>query len=95
MEITADQLFELFFLMGNSIPAKRLVMILLFVNAIPRNLEAHELMSLTPVPPDAAQHIPFLLRPEPNDDVSIRDLKGFFHALYRAYTLDREVLLDV
>ena len=92
MEITGNQLFELFFLMGEVIPIKRAVMILLFMHAIPRDLDADKLMSLTPAPADP---LPFLHQHEDSDDASIRDIKNFLHALYLAYTLDRELYVDV
>jgi len=94
MSITGEQLFELLFLLG-TIQQKRAVMILLFMGAIQRDMEAHTLMALTPAPPTAAQDYPFLLTPNPEDDHSIIELKQFFHALYRAWLLDREVVLDV
>lgn len=94
MKITADQLFELLFLLG-TIQPKRAVMILMYMGAIQRDMEADELMRLTPAPPDAAQQYPFLLSISPDDDDSTRDFKQFLHTLYLAWLLDREVVLDV
>lgn len=95
MDITGNQLFELFFLLGNIIPLKRMVMIMMFVGAFDRNLEAHQLMNLTPTPDDAATQFPFQMKITDADDASIRDFKAFFHAMYLAWTLNREIRIDV
>lgn len=94
MEVTGEQLFELMFLLGRIQP-KRAVLILLFMGAIRRDMDADELMRMNPAAPDAAEKYPFLLRHEASDDASIRSLKDFLHALYVGFLLDRDVLLDV
>lgn len=94
MKITTDQLFELMFLLG-PIQPKRAVMILMYTGAIQRDLEADAMMALTPAPPDAAERFPFLLRIVDGDDASMREYKRFLLALYTAWTLDRELVLDV
>lgn len=95
MDISTDQLFEMFFLIEPTIPVKRSIMILMFMGAIERNMDAHELMNLTPAASDAAERLPFRLHIEETDDHSTADIKRFLYALYRAYLLDRDVLLDV
>lgn len=94
MKITTDQLFELLFLLGHIQP-KRAVMILMYLGAIRRDMDAGELMAMTPAPPDALEKYPFQLEISIDDDVSTRDLKQFLHGLYTAWLLDRELLLDV
>jgi hypothetical protein len=94
MDVTGGQMFELFFLLGD-IPPKRAHMILLFMGAIPRDLQADAVLKAVPAPPEARETTPFLLQPETGDDASIRELKGFLHALYTAYLLNVGVLLDV
>lgn len=94
MDVSGEQLFELMFLLGDIQP-KRAHMILMFVGAIDRSLDAQSLFDLVPAPADAAERFPFLLKFEDSDDTTIRDLKKFFHALYRAWLLNREVTLDV
>lgn len=94
MKITTDQLFELMFLLGHIQP-KRAVMILMYMGAIRRDMEANELMAMTPAPPDAAERYPLLIEHSPDDDYSIRDFKHFLRALYAAWLLDRELILDV
>jgi hypothetical protein len=94
MDVTGEQLFELMFLLG-PIQPKRAVMILLFIAAIQRDMDADKLMNLTPAQANYAQTYPFLLPAEAGDDQTIRDLKGFFQALYLAWLLDRDVWVDV
>lgn len=94
MKITADQLFELLFMLG-SIQPKRAVMILMYLNAIRRDMEASELMALTPTPSDAAENYPFQISISPDDDYSTRDFKQFLYTLHLAWLLGREVILDV
>ena len=94
MDVTGEQLFELLFLLGDIQP-KRGIMIMLFMEAIHRDMQADELMALTPAQQNYAAKYPFLLDGRGDDDASIRDLKGFFHALYIAWLLDKNVILDV
>ncbi|MFP4323552.1 MAG: hypothetical protein ACLFTK_13955 [Anaerolineales bacterium] len=94
VQVSAEQLFELMFLLGN-IPPKRAVMILLFLGGLSPEIRPDALMALTPPPENAAQQYPFLLAPEDTDDASIRDLKAFLKTLHMAVMLDRPVLLDV
>ena len=56
MNVTGEQLFELLFLLGDVQP-KRAVMILLFMGGITREMEADELMNMTPAGPDAARKV--------------------------------------
>lgn len=94
MDVTGEQLFELLFLLG-AVQPKRAVMILLFMGAIRRDMDAGTLMKLSPAQLQHRDLYPFLLEPGPADDKSIRELKAFFQALYTAWLLDREVYLDV
>jgi hypothetical protein len=94
MDVTGEQLFELLFLLG-PIPPKRAVMILLFMGAIRRDMDADTLMKLSPAQLAYRERYPFLLEATAADDSSIRELKAFFQALYTAWLLDREVWLDV
>ncbi len=91
---TTNHLFGLLFLTGASDPI-RSVMLLLFMGAIPRDMEADALQSMTPAPPDARERFPFLLSIEDADDETTRALKGYFAALYTAYLLNVTTSLDV
>jgi len=94
MDVSGERLFELFFLLG-AIQPKRAHMILMFLGAVGRDMEAAELFDLVPAPADAGERYPFLLEFVPNEDQSIRDIKHFLHTLYVAWLLNRDVYLDV
>jgi hypothetical protein len=93
-DIDSNQLFEMIFAVGNINP-NHAALLLLFMHAIPRDLEASTIMNIAPAPPDLEQHHPFLLKPDPEDDDSISELKAFFYALYLAWKLDVYLILDV
>lgn len=92
--IDANQLFEMIFAVGNIQPNHG-ALLLLFLGAIDRALEADEIMKITPAPADAEQKHPFKLQVTDNDDATTRDIKGFFHALYIAWKLNVTMKLDV
>jgi len=92
--ITTNQVFEMVFTLGHIQPTHAGVL-LLFFNAIRRDLDADAVMGISKAPADARQRYPFLLKPEDGDDHTVRQLKAFFYALYVAWTLDVRLLLDV
>lgn len=92
-DITANQVFEMMFSVGHINP-NHAALILLFTHAISRDLEANDIMKITPAPADAATQFPFLLRPEDSDDTSILEFKEFLRALYIGWTLNKRVLVD-
>lgn len=95
--ITANQVFEMLFLLGNIQPAHAGVLLLLF-NAIPREVEAAQIvqiMNRTVTGNDIARDFPFQLQVLPDDDRTIVELKQFFRALHRGWSLNVPLLLDV
>lgn len=95
--LTANQVFQMLFLTGHVQPSHGGMLLLLF-GAIRRNLEAHQvvlIMNRSLTPEQFERDFPFLLQPTDADDHTIRELKQFFAALYRAYVLNVTVLLDV
>lgn len=92
--ITANQVFEMTFTLGHIQPSHAGVL-LLFFNAIRRDLDADAIMNISRAPADARERYPFLLQPEEGDDRTVRQLKAFLHALYAAWTLNVRLLLDV
>jgi hypothetical protein len=93
-EIDANQLFEMIFSVGNVSP-NHAAMLLMFVHAITRNVEADEIKAITSIPNSAAQHHPFILATNDEDDPSVAEYKAFFHALHTAWTLNVQLILDV
>ena len=94
---TADQVFEMIFLLGHIQPAHA-GMLLLFLNAIPRDVEAGDIVQImngSLTADEIAQRYPFQMQPAAHDDTTVADLKQFFYAVYRAWALRLPVLLDV
>lgn len=94
---SADQVFEMLFLLGHIQPAQAGVL-LLFFGAIRRDIEADTIVRIlnrTLTADEIAAEFPFLLRPSPADDRTMSELKDFFRALYTAWKLDRPLILDV
>ncbi len=98
MDVTTDILFEMTFLLGPLQPAHA-VMLLFFYNAIPRSdVTPQQMSALWQHDLSAAEFIeqfPFLHQFSDHDEESVRDMKRFLWALYRAYTLNVPLLLDV
>ncbi len=94
VQITTDQVFEILFLQEVIRPVHA-ALLLVFFGAIPRDMEADELMKLTNSDGGKTRRdAPFLLAPDSVDDASITDLKAFFESLYTAYRLHVPVSLD-
>ncbi|MDX2076464.1 MAG: hypothetical protein SFZ02_08555 [bacterium] len=92
--IESNQLFEMIFSVGSVTPNHG-ALLLLFLNAIPREVEADDIMHIVPATPEKIAKYPFLYKPDPADDVTIRELKELLHSLYIAWTLDVKMILDV
>ncbi|MEQ8672005.1 MAG: hypothetical protein RLP44_00540 [Aggregatilineales bacterium] len=92
--IDANQLFEMIFAVGNIQP-NHAALLLLFMGAINRDLEADTIMHITPPPPDVNTRFPFILTDEDGDDKTILELKAFFRAMYMAWSLNVPLKLDV
>ncbi len=91
-QITTDQIFEMLFL-TEVIQPRHAVALLLFVGAIPRDMDAEGLMALTQ---EGQEHeVPFLMQANDSDDESILAFKSFFEAMYVAYRLNVTLSLDV
>jgi hypothetical protein len=92
--ITNDQVFEMLFLLGHIQPPHAGV-VLLFFNAINRELNADQIMKISRAPQDAVARFPFQHKPAPDDDRTVAEFKAFLHALYIAWSLNVRLLLDV
>ncbi len=91
--IDANQLFEMIFSVGNIQPNHG-ALILLFVHAISREMEASEIMNIVPAPGDVETCYPFLFQADEADDQTINEFKQFFLALYTAWKLNFPLILD-
>lgn len=97
IEVSSNQLFEMMFMLGHIQPAHAGVL-LMFLNAIPRNGDAPditEVLNRTTPAETRRERYPFLITPDAKDDTTIRELKLFLRALYQAWLLNVHVLLDV
>lgn len=92
--IDSNQVFEMIFSVGSVAPNHG-ALILLFLNAMPRDIEADEIKTIAPADTAKIAKYPFLHKDDPSDDATIRELKDFLHALYTAWTLDVKMILDV
>lgn len=92
--IDSNQLFEMIFSVG-SITPNHGALLLLFLHAIPRDIEADDVMSIAPATAQKIADMPFLYKHEKGDDRSISDIKAFLNALYLAWTLNVKMILDV
>ena len=93
LSVSTDQLFEMLFLMNAALPTYA-AMLLLFIGAIPRDMDADVLQNLTPAPADWQTRFPFQLRHEADDDATIAAIKDFLASLYVAYGLNVSLSLD-
>lgn len=92
--INANQVFEMFFMVGDIIP-NHAAILLLFYNAIDRSeLEANEIMALTPATEEIIEALPFLHQIMQGDDSSTADIKEFLQALYLAWSLNVNLKID-
>ncbi len=95
--LNSNQVFQMLFLTGHIQPSHAGMLLLLF-GAIRRDLEAHQvvlIMNRSLTPEQVERDFPFLMKPDSADDKTVAELKQFFHALYRAYLLGVQVVLDV
>jgi len=92
-DINANQVFEMIFGVGDIQP-NHAAILLLFFNAIERDLQADGIMTLYPAPPDADERYPFLHQAMPKDDDTTAELKDFFAALYLAWRLGATLKID-
>lgn len=96
-QATANQLFEMTFMLGHILPAHAGAL-LLFFNAIPRNGEAADITIVLDrmLPPDQLRaRFPFQHAPDDADDRTTAELKQWLYALWHAWSLNARVLLDV
>lgn len=95
--MTADQVFEMLFLLG-SIRPPHAGILLLFFDLIPRQIEADAIREILDGRLDREailSRFPLRIPDRDEDDTTISQLKDFFRALYTAWTLGVPLMLDV
>lgn len=92
--MSGNNIFFLLFMGGHITPARAAVL-MLFFGVVPQNIDAATMYKLTPAPPDAETRHPYQLAAAPElDDNTITSLKAFFDALYTAWRLNVDLLVD-
>ena len=92
--VDSDQVFEMTFLLGNIQP-NHAGILLLFFGAIDRELNADDIMQIGELPLEAREAVDFLITISADDDESTGEMKQFLYALYLAWQLNVQLLLDV
>ena len=94
IDVDSDQVFEMTFLLGHIQP-NHAGILLLFFGAIPRDLEVDQIMQMGTMPLNQRADTDFLVTVSADDDPTTAELKQFLYALYLAWQLDVQLLLDV
>lgn len=92
--VNSNQIFEMLFARRPYIMPRQAALILLFLNAIHRDLEADQIQALDPAPENADEIHPFIWTVQPDDDESILQLKAFLLALHTAWKFNVNLLID-
>lgn len=94
LQVDANVLFEMLFGRRPYIIPRQAALLLMFLHAIDRDLEADEIKSLDPAPEDVETRYPYILEPLESDDLTILEIKAFLRSLYLAWKLNVNLLLD-
>ena len=93
IDINSDQVFEMTFLLGHIQPNHGGIL-LLFFGAIPRTSKLMRSCDWV-MPLEHRAQADFLITVSAQDDLTTGELKQFLYALYLAWQLDVQLLLDV
>ncbi len=94
IRVSGDQILESIFGVGNRIIPNHAGILLLFVNAIERDLEAEEIQDISSYDATIRQAISFDMLEATGHDTCIREFIAFFHALYTAWKLNLPLYVD-
>ncbi len=94
LRVSSDQLLEMIFGVGERILPNHAGILLLFVGAIERELEAEEIRDISSVESTISDRIAFDMPDSAGNDNCIKEFVGFFHALYTAWTLQVPLFVD-
>jgi hypothetical protein len=95
LSVDSNQVFEMLFGRREYIMPRQAALLLLFFRAVERDLEADQIKQLDPAPVNLESVYPFVLKEDEKDDNTTSELKAFFRAMYLAWKLDVNLLLDV
>ena len=94
LRISADQVLEMIFGVGDRIIPNHAGILLLFINAIERDLEAEEIQDISSDDASIRQRISFDMHDAAGYDSCIREFIAFFHALFTAWRLNLPLYVD-
>ncbi len=92
--VTSDQALEMIFGVGERIMPNHAGILLLFFNAINRDLEAAEIQSISSMQAAQREAYPFLMSQAAAPDSCVREFIAFFKALHRAWQLNLPLFID-
>ena len=93
LRVSSDQLLEMIFGVGDRIIPNHAGILLLFVHAIDRDLEAEAIQEISSSASTRGQY-PFIMSAAADSDPCIREFVAFFQALYTAWQLNRPLFVD-
>ena len=94
LRVSSDQLLEMIFGVGERIIPNHAGILLLFVHAIARDLEAEEIQGISSSAASMRDRHNFEMSVTADSDQCIREFVAFFHALYTAWKLDTPLFVD-
>ena len=94
LRVSSNQLLEMIFGVGDRIIPNHAGILLLFVHAIERDLEAPEIQAISSSAPATRESYAFELMEPPQSDECIRQIVAFFQALHTAWKLNVPLFVD-
>ena len=94
LRVSSDQLLEMMFGVGDRIMPNHAGILLLFVHAIERDLEAQEIQDISSSDTSTRERYNFIMSGTAESDQCIREFVAFFHALYTAWKLNVTLFVD-
>ena len=94
LRVTSDQLLEMIFGVGERIIPNHAGILLLFVHAIERDLEAADIQDISSSAAATRERHNFEMSEAAESDQCVREFVAFFHALYTAWQLDAPLFVD-
>ena len=94
LRVSADQLLEMIFGVGARIFPNHAGILLLFVNAIERDLEAEEIQAISSFETTISNRLAFDMPDLAEHDNCVKEFVAFFHALYTAWKLQAPLFVD-
>jgi len=94
LRVSSDQVLEMIFGVGDLIIPNHAGILLLFVHAIQRDLEAEVIQDISSFDAAIRETISFYMSLPSEYDPCIREFIAFFHALYTAWKLNAPLFVD-